>query len=99
MKKETTWYRFSPTDLVNFVRSEFVTWMDRYHYERPERDRAGPRHRRAEDHLRQGLEHERAFLDSTAAQGGRLCDLREFRDQPGPTLDAMRRGEDVIYQG
>ena len=99
MKKEGARYRFSPSDLVNFVRSEFVTWMDRYHYERPGEIEPDPDTEEAKIIQEKGLEHERGFLDSLISQGRLLCDLSEFRDQPRPTLDAMRRGEDVIYQG
>jgi hypothetical protein len=99
VKKEGARYRFSPSDLVNFVRSEFVTWMDRFHYERPGEIEPDPDSEEARIIQEKGLEHERGFLDSLTSQGRLLCDLSEFRDQPGPTLDAMRRGEDVIYQG
>lgn len=99
MKKGGARYIFSPSDLMNFVRAEFITWMDRYHLERPgviQADADTEEQKIVQD---KGLEHERAFLESLAAKGRRVCDLREFRDQPDPTLDAMRRGEDVIYQG
>ena len=99
MKKEGARYIFSPSDLMNFVRAEFMTWMDRYHHERQgaiEPDADTEEQKIIQD---SGLEHERAFLESLATRGRHVCDLREFRDQPGPTLDAMRRGEDVIYQG
>jgi len=99
MFKHNSDYRFSPSDLVNFMRSEFITWMDRYRCEQPgeiEPDPDSEEQRIIQD---KGIEHERGFLDSLAAQGRHICDLSEFRDQSAPTLDAMRRGEDVIYQG
>ena len=92
-------YIYAPTDLVNFTLSEFITWMDRYAWQRPgeiEPDPPGEEQKIIQD---KGNEHERAFLDALAAGGRRICDLSEFRSRPEPTLDAMRRGEEIIYQG
>jgi len=30
MKRRGSGYLFSPTDLTNYMQSEFITWMDRY---------------------------------------------------------------------
>jgi uncharacterized protein len=92
-------YIFAPTDLVNFTLSEFITWMDRYAWERPgeiEADPIGEEQKIIQD---KGIEHERAFLEALAADGRRVCDLSEFKGRSGPTLDAMRRGKEIIYQG
>ena len=35
MKKEGSRYTFSPSDLIHFMRSEFITWMDRFYRESP----------------------------------------------------------------
>jgi hypothetical protein len=92
-------YLYAPTDLVNFTISEFITWMDRYAWERPgeiEPDPVGEEQKIIQD---KGIEHERAFLEALEAGGRRVCDLSEFKGRSGPTLDAMRRGEEIIYQG
>ena len=99
MKKEGSRYTFSPSDLINFMRSEFITWMDRFYRESPGAVEPDPDTEEQEIIQRKGIEHERAFLQSLVAGGRRVCDLTEFRDQQEPTLAAMRRGEDVIYQG
>ena len=36
MRKDGARYRFSPSDLINFMRSEFITWMDRFYREFPD---------------------------------------------------------------
>jgi predicted RecB family nuclease len=92
-------YLYAPTDLVNFTISEFITWMDRYAWERPgeiEPDPVSEEQKIVQD---KGIEHERAFLEHLAADGRRVCDLSAFKGQSAPTLDAMRRGEEIIYQG
>ena len=35
MRKDGPLLRFSPTDLINFMGSEFVTWMERFYKETP----------------------------------------------------------------
>ena len=81
MRKDGSRLRFSPSDLINFMGSEFVTWMDRFYKECP--GAIEPDADTEEDKIIQdkGLEHERAFLGRLAAQGRRLCDLS---GQPGP---------------
>jgi uncharacterized protein len=91
--------RFSPSDLINFMGSEFVTWMDRFYKECPgeiEPDQDTEEQKIIQD---KGLEHERAFLGRLAAQGRLLCDLSGERDHVDSTLAAMHRGEEIIYQG
>src|SRR5207248_6647314 len=45
-----------------------------------------------------GIEHERAFLDALQAQG-QVCKFEGVREHLTETLAAMRRGEEIIYQG
>lgn len=92
-------YLYSPSDLVNFTLSEFITWMDRYAWERPGEIEPDPPNEEQKIIQEKGNEHERAFLDGLAAAGRRVCDLSGFRGRPEPTLDAMRGGEEIIYQG
>ena len=67
------------------MRSEFITWMDRFYRESP-RARSSrirtPRNSRSSSG--KGIEHERAFLESLAAGGRRVCDLTDCRDDRGP---------------
>ena len=99
MRKDGSRLLFSPSDLINFMGSEFVTWMDRFYKECPGAIEPDPD--TEEDKIVQdkGLEHEGAFLGRLAAQGRRLCDLRGSQDHMDSTLAAMRRGEEIIYQG
>ncbi len=99
MKRVSAGYLFSPSDLVNFTRSEFITWMDRYAWERPGEVEPDPVTEEQKFIQDLGIEHERAFLDALARRGRSICNLTEFRKRTEPTLDAMRRGEEIIYQG
>src|SRR4051794_7580809 len=99
MRKDGALYRFSPTDLVNFMRSDFITWMDRFHLDRPGEIERDADTEEQDLIQKKGVEHEQAFVKSLRAQGRSVCDLSECGDQPEPTLAAMRRGEDIIYQG
>ena len=49
-----------------------------------------------------GLDHEKRYVDSLRADGRSVTDLRDAGkadDRVAATLDAMRRGDDVIVQG
>jgi uncharacterized protein len=69
MKREAHQIIYSPTDLVKFVQSPYVSWMDRFYLENP--DAVTPD---AEDPLlqvlaRRGDEHENAHLQELRRQG------------------------------
>jgi len=71
-------YLYAPTDLVNFTISEFITWMDRYAWERPGEIEPDPVSEELKIIQDKGIEHERAFLEHLAAGGRRVCDLSAF---------------------
>ncbi|MBV8844933.1 MAG: hypothetical protein JO307_19170, partial [Bryobacterales bacterium] len=99
MKRTGDRYIYSPSDLVNFTLSEFITWMDRFAWERPGEIEPDPPSEEQKMIQDKGNEHERSYLEALSAAGWRVCDLSGFRARPAPTLDAMRRGEEMIYQG
>ena len=79
MRKDGSRLRFSPSDLINFMGSEFVTWMDRFYKECPgeiEPDQDTEEQKIIQD---KGLEHERAFLGLLAAQGAAVRPERGAR--------------------
>lgn len=89
---------FSPSDLVNYLRSDFITWMDRNRLEgcpeEPDPDADSDRliHEK-------GLEHEARFVDQLRAGGQRITEIERSETAAIETLRAMQRGEPVIYQG
>jgi uncharacterized protein len=90
---------FSPSDLIQFMRSEFITWMDRFERECPGAIEADPVSE--EDRIVQvkGMEHESSFFNSVAAAGRLVTDLSDCGPNTAPTMAAMRRGDEIIYQG
>jgi uncharacterized protein len=92
-------YRFSPTDLTNYMQSEFITWMDRYACEHPTEVQPDPDTEEQRIIQEKGIEHERAFLDSLHARGRQVRKFVGVRGHLSETLAAMRRGEEIIYQG
>jgi predicted RecB family nuclease len=99
---------FSATDLSNFLACPHLTLLNR------RTALGGPKPPSFPDPgldaLRQrGEEHEQAFLSRLKEGGKRIADLSSLRDGPPgreryerhatATVDAMRAGADVIYQG
>lgn len=95
----------SPTDLTKHVACPHITTLDLEALD------AGPsaslpESLPADDALNlvfaKGLTHERAYLDSLVAQGLVIDDIARLRlkgqDAEQATLEAMRRGADVVYQ-
>ncbi|HET7569289.1 MAG TPA: TM0106 family RecB-like putative nuclease [Gammaproteobacteria bacterium] len=90
--------RFSPTDLVNFTRSPFLSWMDRRLLDDPalaaELDKPDPLLTLL---ARRGGEHESDYL--AALRDGGLNIIALDRENTGAdTLEAIEGGADVIYQ-
>jgi uncharacterized protein len=73
--------------------------MDRFYKECPSAIEPDPDSEEQQFIQEKGMEHERAFLGILAAQGRQVCDLSGPREQMEPTLAAMRRGEEIVYQG
>ena len=92
-------YVYSPSDLINFMQSEFITWMDRYYLDFPKA--ATPDQSTDEQRLIQqaGTDHETAFLLHLRTDGRDVCDISADQEPSVATLRAMRDGRDVIYQG
>ena len=95
---------FSPTDLVGFLDCAHLTALDRAVFETP---LTRPHREDAELDLlrRKGLEHERRYLEALAAEGLAITEIPDERGKTEAllaareaTLEAMRRGDDVVYQ-
>lgn len=99
MQKHGNGWTYSPSDLIQFLENEAVTWFNRLEKERPgalSRDEEA-----ASEKLVQlaGDDHERRFLGELIAEKRDVADLRDVSDGAGRTLEAMRSGREVIYQG
>jgi predicted RecB family nuclease len=97
MDKQGPSYKYSPSDLIRFLDNPCVTWVDWYNLEYPEtleRDKAKP-----DEELiwRMGNEHETAFVQTLAAEGRDVADMKGSRSLQA-TMDQMRAGREIIYQ-
>src|SRR5947207_2456358 len=85
----------APTDIANHLACRHLTQLDRA---RLAGERIELRQDPRIDALRhRGETHEKGFVDSLAAEGLSITDLRDH-DDPAATLDAMTAGADVIVQ-
>ena len=92
-------YRFSPSDLINYVRSEFITWMDRFYLDRPGEAKPDPDTEEMQIVQDKGIEHELNFLAALKTAGRSVTDFGSQKEHLQATLSAMRRGDEIIYQG
>lgn len=108
MKIDNSEITFSPTDLTNFVKSPFASWLDRLNVEYPDK---APKKDAEDEYLKllakEGIKHENEFLLSLQKkynnvviipeenEGKRLSDAVRFKN----TVDAMKSGADIIFQG
>ncbi len=90
---------FSPSDLITFLESPFASWMDRLALERPGTATPDGEGATARLVMDMGLEHERRFVETLRAQGKDVVDVAAAPDRFAATLEAMRTGREVIYQG
>jgi predicted RecB family nuclease len=98
MQKRGAVWMYSPSDLIQFLENEALTWFERFDKERPGvllRDDES-----ASDRLVQqaGEEHEKRFLDQLRVEHRDLVNLQGVEDAGLKTLEAMRSGREVIYQ-
>ena len=99
MHKQGSELVYSPSDLISFMESEYLSWMDRYSLEFP--DHVTPDEEGEEDRLVQqkGREHEEEFLQALRGSGRDVLDLSAPDARHQSTLNAMRSGRDVISYG
>ena len=95
--------RFSPSDLNNFLECPHLTQLDLAVVEGRLTAPDG-RTVRADLIARKGDEHEAVYLESLKAAGRGVVEIASTPDDRGPlaaeaTLEAMRDGAEVIYQG
>lgn len=98
MRKLAGTYIYSPSDLITFLGSEYVSWMDRFDLDHPgmtERDESDDSDRILRT---KGQEHEQDFFAYLINSGRDIFEIRVDSDRVSPTLRAMKEGREVIYQ-
>jgi predicted RecB family nuclease len=92
---------FSPSDLVNFLRSPFASWMDRCHLESPGRYKPDERPEELELVARIGMEHEREVLADYRNSGTRVAEIDvsgSFERAFDETQRALADCVPILYQ-
>jgi uncharacterized protein len=92
---------FSATDLCNFLECEHLTALDKINLTTPlPQTPDGDDAKLFQD---KGFEHEQSYLQKLSESGIKLEDLSEIRgtpqDKSAATLEAMKTGADIIFQG
>ena len=90
---------FSPSDLIKFMESEFITWMDRFDIEHPGVFERDPDSETNKILQARGIAHEAQFLYELRGDGREIVDLSGANDKFAATIDVMKKGADIIYQG
>ena len=98
MKKFDGSLVFSPTDLTRFMENPYITWMDRYFLEFPNKITPDPADEEMEIVQDRGLEHEQNHLEGLKNNGADVCEISDPVNARALTLEAMRQGRNVIYQ-
>ena|SRR5258705_1640900 len=98
MQKRSGAWIYSPSDLIQFLENEAVTWFERFDKESP--GILGRDDESASNKLVQlaGEKHERGFLDQLFIENRDVVNLHGLDDAVARTLEAMRSGREVIYQ-
>ena len=98
MKKFDGSLIFSPTDLTRFMENPYITWMDRYFLEFPNKITPDPDDEEMEIVQDRGLEHEQNYLERLKNNGADVCEISDHVNARALTLEAMSQGREVIYQ-
>jgi uncharacterized protein len=97
--KQTGELVFSPTDLTKFWESEFVAWMDHYALVHPDEFEKDDSDSMSKVLQAKGYEHEEATIIQLEAEGRKVFKIDpESKTAQQETIDAMKRGEEVIFQ-
>ncbi|HEY9784864.1 MAG TPA: TM0106 family RecB-like putative nuclease, partial [Candidatus Obscuribacterales bacterium] len=100
MRKINGQYIYSPSDLIVFMESQFDSWMDRYYLDYPDEVKPQAADDVAVILQKHGARYEGEFLASLEQQGKRSFCVSDFdRQCEEMTLNAMKEGYEVIYQG
>ena len=97
----TRYIRYSPSDLINYLDSEFASWMDRRRLELAHQDDVCQPDERDEQLVllgEMGLEHEAAFLDQLRQGEHSIVEFNRETADIDNTENAMREGNDFIFQ-
>lgn len=99
MKRNRDNYIYSPSDLIVFMESRFDSWMDRSYCDYPDEMRPDAADEAALILQKHGAAHESAVLRHLKELRKEVIEVPESIDAEGVTLESIRAGREVIFQG
>lgn len=93
---------FSPTDLSQFFKSPFVSWMEHFCIDNPSEKFELPEDPTMKLLAKKGDEHERKYFEKLKKNSKNTIEIKrseKLSDAIRDTILAMKSGADVIYQG
>ena len=102
MKKHSSQFLYSPSDLVRYLKSPFASWMDRYYLENP--GAVIPDEETEDERLiaQTGDQHERTVLEELRASHSNLVEVPKRRSCRCPNNHArsdQRKGPHHLPSG
>ena len=102
-KKDNGEMSYSPTDLTRYFESRFASWMDRYEKLFGNNGPLGKINKNPPDAMlellkQKGMEHEASVIKSHSQGSFMEIEGENQREKRDKTINAMKKGIDVIYQ-
>ena len=88
---------YSPSDIVQFVNSQFACWMNRKLLEEPKSVQPDEEDPQLKILQNKGDLHEKAYLEKLLEDGSDVCKIKDG-DRLQQTLKAMKEGRQIIFQ-
>lgn len=98
MKKINGKLIFSPSDLINFMESPFITWMDRYNLEFPNEVKSDDTDESLKILQKKGIEHEGVFFNKLKEEGKDILEIAQDDNSFAVTQLGISEGREIIYQ-
>jgi len=96
MRNDNGTYTYSPSDLITYLESPVVSWMDRLYAEDPSAISPDEQSGMVAMICAEGDLHEARYLEVLRSEGREVRDLA--KGSLAATIEAMRAGVEVIYQ-
>ncbi len=98
MKKRNGQLIFAPSDLIDFMESKFITWMERYNLEFPGKVQPDEVDESLEILQKKGIEHESEFLEQLKKEDKSVAEIPRNDTSIRDTRSAIFEGKEIIYQ-
>ncbi len=81
---------YSPSDLIKFMESDFITWMDRYNLEFPEQIKPDDSDTYLKILQDKGHKHEYDFLNKLKEQGRKVTEIDDSKNRLKPSCTTLK---------